>query len=352
MNANLASWPDQLLRWYDQSARTLPWRAPPGSAPPDPYRVWLSEIMLQQTTVAAVVPYFQRFVTRWPTVEALAAAPVADVLAAWAGLGYYSRARNLHACAVVVMRDHGGAFPPSEAHLRRLPGIGTYTAAAIAAIAFGEPAAVVDGNVERVIARLLRQELANPALKEKVRQELVPLVPGSRPGDFAQALMDLGATICTPRQPACDICPLAAQCQARQQGDAAAFPRKLPKPAKPHRYGVVYWLEAKGKVLLERRPDKGLLGGMLGLPTSEWTLQPPEPGTWPGAPRKAEWVVLPQPVEHVFTHFSLTLTVAVGNRRDDYAGFWLPIEQIHEAGLPTVFRKAVLVVSRSVNVRN
>lgn len=337
---------DALLAWYDANARLLPWRAPPGSPPADPYAVWLSEIMLQQTTVAAVAPFYRAFLARWPTVQALAAAPQADVLAAWAGLGYYSRARNLHACAQAIMRDHGGRFPADEDELRRLPGIGAYTAAAIAAIAFGRPAAVVDGNVERVFSRLLRLDALNPALKQQVRQHLAPLVPPDRPGDFAQALMDVGATICTPRQPRCLLCPLSPGCQAYRSGDAQAFPRKPAKALRPRRHGIVYWLEADGQVRLERRADKGLLGGMLGLPGSDWTADPPALGQWPGAPIQAKWRIVGS-IEHVFTHFGLTLQVARARADKVDANTWVRLDEIDRAGMPTVFRKAADLVRRS-----
>src|SRR5258708_6207537 len=250
-----------LLDWYDRHRRDLPWRAAPG-ATPDPYRVWLSEIMLQQTTVRAVAPYFARFLARWPNVQALAAAPLDDVLKAWAGLGYYARARNLHACARAVVERHGGAFPSSEAGLAELPGIGPYTAAAIAAIAFGARAAAVDGNVERVVTRLFAIEQALPAAKPQIRKLAAGLVPDARSGDFAQAMMDLGATICTPTRPACAICPWMQACEACRHGDPAGFPRRAPKPVRRLRRGAAFVaLRADGCVLMRARPPKGLLGG-------------------------------------------------------------------------------------------
>jgi len=315
---------DKLLAWYRSHARTLPWRSPPGAAAPDPYRVWLSEIMLQQTTVAAVKPYFAAFTERWPTVAALAAANDADVMAAWAGLGYYARARHLLACARIVAAR--GSFPDDEAGLRALPGIGTYTAAAIAAIAFGQRAVVVDGNVERVVARLFDVQMPLPAAKAELYRLTDSVTPTAHAGDFAQAMMDLGSTICTPRAPRCLLCPLAADCRAAAP---EALPRKLPKPVRPERHGVVWWIERDGHVLLVRRPAHGLLGGMRALPGTDWT----EGTATPGAQ-----------VTHVFTHFRLTLTV---QRRDSAKGCnlppeaeWWPVAQIGDAGLPTVFMKA------------
>jgi A/G-specific adenine glycosylase len=330
---------DTLLAWYDRHARALPWRSPPGAAPPDTYAVWLSEVMLQQTTVAAVKPYYARFLARWPTVEALAAADEAEVMSAWAGLGYYSRARNLLACARTVAREHGGRFPASAAALKRLPGIGDYTAAAIAAIAFGEPATVVDGNVERVVARLFALEA-----KAGVSEAAAAITPAARPGDYAQAMMDLGATICTPRRPACGICPLRADCRAFALGAAEAYPVQPPKAAKPHRRGVVFWAEADGDVLLVRRPAKGLLGGMRALPTGAWGEAP----SLADAPLAADWRVLETPVRHVFTHFSLDLMVAAAQvRRGNANGEWWPVARLGEAGLPTVFDKAARLALES-----
>jgi A/G-specific adenine glycosylase len=327
-----------LLAWYDRHARALPWRSPPGSAAPDPYRVWLSEVMLQQTTVAAVKPYFERFTARWPTVEALAAAEDAELMAAWAGLGYYSRARNLLACARTVVAEQGGRFPESAAALRKLPGIGEYTAAAIAAIAFGEAATVVDGNVERVIARLCVIDMPMPAARPLIRERAAALTPVDRPGDYAQAMMDLGATICTPRRPACAICPLREDCRAFALGRTEDLPVKAPKAQRPHRRGIAFWAEANGHVLLVTRPAKGLLGGMRALPTGTWgdTLDLDE------APVGASWRILEPPVRHVFTHFSLDLTVAVArvDRVNVAGGEWWPIDRLAEAGLPTLFDKA------------
>ena len=314
---------DALLCWYAVHKRDLPWRAKAGETP-DPYRVWLSEIMLQQTTVAAVKPYFAAFTARWPTVEALAAAADEEVMRAWAGLGDYARARNLLACARAVVAEHKGRFPDEQMALRKLPGIGAYTAAAIAAIAFGQRAVVVDGNVERVIARLKAIETALPQARPQIRALTDATTPDEQAGDFAQAMMDLGATICTPRNPACRSCPLREGCRAFALGDPARFPVKAPKAARPHREGTAYWLERDGKVLLVRRPAKGLLGGMLALPEER-----PAQAAWRDAGA----------VDHVFTHFSLTMQLRCAEGEADAAGLWWPVERISEAGLPTLFAK-------------
>lgn len=329
-----------LLAWYDRCARSLPWRTPPGVAErPDPYRVWLSEVMLQQTTVEAARPYFAAFTTRWPRVVDLAGAEDAAVMTAWAGLGYYARARNLIACARAVAAA-GGRFPDDEAGLARLPGVGPYTAAAVAAIAFDRPATVVDGNVERVMARLFAVETALPAAKPELRALAAALTPRARPGDYAQAVMDLGATICTPRNPACALCPWAPPCRARARGDAAALPRRSAKPAKPLRRGTVYLARRDdGAVLVETRPATGLLGGMLGLPGGPWT------GTGAAAtpPFAADWLDLPAVVRHTFTHFHLALRIAAARAPRDAApdGDWRPWTPELERAMPTVMRKAL-----------
>lgn len=327
----------RLLAWYDAHHRDLPWRVPPARIArgerPDPYRVWLSEVMLQQTTVEAVKPYFARFTARWPQVSTLAAAEADDVMKAWAGLGYYSRARNLKKCAEAVVRNHGGRFPDTEAGLRELPGIGAYTAAAVASIAFGRPAAVVDGNVERVVARLFAVETPLPAAKPELVALATGLTPPERPGDFAQAMMDLGATICTPRSPACAICPLITVCDARAQRIAADLPRKAPKTAKPERTGLVWVARQGDSVLLEHRPAKGLLGGTLAFPSAGWDgrdLPPPGP---------AEWRDLGA-VRHVFTHFSLEMTVLLGDLAGNPTrGEMVPLRQIDRNALPGLMRK-------------
>ena len=331
-----------LLDWYDRNARILPWRSPPGTPAPDPYRVWLSEIMLQQTTVAAVKSYFEAFTTRWPDVAALAAADDADVMSAWAGLGYYARARNLLACARTVVSQHGGKFPDDEAGLLKLPGVGRYTAAAVAAIAFGRRAAVMDANVERVVARLFAVTEPLPEAKNRLYALTDTITPDARAGDFAQAMMDLGATICTPKAPKCLICPLSALCAAQAAGNAEALPAKAPKKAKPVRRGTIFWIERDGHVWLVRRPDKGLLGGMRALPTGPWT--PEAPGLTEAPLAAVGWTELSGHVRHVFTHFALELSI-VGTRIenscvDQGAGEWWRIDAIGTAGLPTVFAKA------------
>ncbi len=335
---------DALLAWYDRAARVLPWRAPPGSGVrADPYRVWLSEVMLQQTTVVAVVPYFHAFLARWPTVTALAAAPDAEVMAAWAGLGYYARARNLLACARAVAAA-GGGFPDSEEGLRALPGVGPYTAAAVAAIAFDRPAVVVDGNVERVVARLHAVEEPLPAAKPRLRALAAALTPARRPGDHAQAMMDLGATICTPKRPACGICPLVRACLGRIAGIAETLPRKTAKAAKPVRHGIA-WLAVRpdGRVLVETRPPEGLLGGMLALPSGPWA---PMPAALPAGapPLPGDWRDLGVEVRHTFTHFHLRLRLhgaRVGARAGEArACDFRPADAAHRA-MPTVMRKAL-----------
>jgi A/G-specific adenine glycosylase len=327
-----------LLSWYDRHARVMPWRVSPrdraAGIPPDPYRVWLSEVMLQQTTVAAVKDYFHRFTARWPTVSALAAAEDAEVMGEWAGLGYYARARNLLKCARVVVANHGGRFPAGREGLLTLPGIGPYTASAIAAIAFDEPATVVDGNVERVMARMFRVEAPLPEAKPELTRLAERLTPQVRPGDYAQAVMDLGATICTPRSPACGICPWVGACSARAAGVAADLPRKGPKAAKPIRRGRLWLGHRDGAILLERRPERGLLGAMLGFPGDGWD------GAGGPAPAEADWQDIGE-VRHTFTHFHLILNVLVARVDGPAArGTWTPRPAFRPADLPTVMRKA------------
>jgi A/G-specific adenine glycosylase len=333
-----------LLHWYDRHRRVLPWRAEPGSAA-DPYAVWLSEIMLQQTTVATVQGYFDAFMARWPTVSDLAEASLDEVLHAWQGLGYYARARNLHACAKAVMRDHGGVFPDTEAGLRTLPGVGAYTAAAIAAIAFDHPATVVDGNVERVMARLFRIETPLPQAKPIMRDRAAALTPKIRPGDYAQAVMDLGATICLPRKPRCPLCPWSAHCDGRREGDAESFPRKLAKPERPTRFGTVFWLERPdGTVMLRRRPESGLLGGLLELPSSPWQEQPQAILDTTNASPIAirDWQEIPGTVIHVFTHFRLVLSILsapVAPGADAPGALWIRPRDFADHALPTLMKK-------------
>ena len=328
----------QLLAWYDAHARDLPWRAPPGAARrAGPYRVWLTEVMLQQTTVPHATPYFLKFAARWPTVSALAAEEDGEVMAAWAGLGYYARARNLLACARAVASDHGGVFPDTEKGLRALPGFGPYTAAAVAAIAFDRPANVVDGNVERVMARLFAVEAPLPEAKPELKRLAAALIRRERPGDWAQALMDLGAVICRPRQPLCDRCPVSSHCAALATGAPETYPRRSPKADRPRRHGAAYILTRSDEVALVRRPPKGLLGGMLALPTTEWGAKPlTDAEASAAAPLEADWRPAGE-IEHVFTHFSLTLRLfrAEGEASD---AIWTKRAGLD--ALPSVFLKA------------
>jgi A/G-specific adenine glycosylase len=313
----------RLIQHYVDNFRRLPWRSPPGSAPPDPYPVWLSEVMLQQTTVATVKTRFERFIARWPTIQALAAASDEEILSEWAGLGYYARARNLMACAREVARR--GGFPATAAELRQLPGIGAYTSGAIAAIAFGERVAAVDTNVERVVARLngLKRKY-----KAVVPRLALAMMPARHPGDFVQAMMDLGATICRPRNPRCTDCPLASDCAALASGRPETFPERRRRAVRPHRHGIGYWIERGGSIWLVRRPSQGLLGGMAVLPGNEWSDTAPDRVNAIGT------------VRHVFTHFSLELHI-LPNPEPIGEGWWQPLDQISEAGLPTLYRKAI-----------
>jgi A/G-specific adenine glycosylase len=334
-----------LLAWYDAHRRDLPWRAKPGASA-DPYNVWLSEIMLQQTTVAAVKPYFTAFLARWPTVERLAAAPVDEVMKAWAGLGYYARARNLHACARLIASDFGGCFPQDEAELLRLPGVGPYTAAAVAAIAFNAPTVAVDGNVERVVARLFAIPTPTHLAKAEIKQKTLGFLSCARSGDFAQALMDLGATICTPRAPLCGSCPFQKSCAALRGGAAEAFPVKLPRSAKPKRKGAVFVLRCGDRVLLRQRAPKGLLGGMAAFPATPFAQDFDMRSARAYAPLTARWRATPGVVDHVFTHFSLELAVfsahvappapLVENCR------WALARGLGKEGLPTLMRKVAV----------
>jgi A/G-specific adenine glycosylase len=337
--------PAALLAWYDRHRRALPWRAVKGERP-DPYRVWLSEIMLQQTTVKAVAPYYARFLGRFPDVAALAAAPLGDVLKLWAGLGYYARARNLHACAQAVVRQHGGEFPASEDALRSLPGVGAYTAAAVAAIAFDQRASPVDGNIERVIARLFAVEEELPGAKPRIRALAEQLTPLRRAGDFAQAMMDLGATLCTPGKPACVLCPWSGACAARARGDQETFPRKSVKKSGALRRGAAFVaLRADGFILTRTRPEKGLLGGMTEVPTTAWTRDFDDAAGLDDAPLKGAWRAIAGAVTHTFTHFPLELTVYradVAVRRKPPAGMrWTPLGGLAGEALPNVMRKVV-----------
>ncbi len=339
-----------LLAWYDRHARKLPWRVGPKERArgvrPDPYRVWLSEIMLQQTTVAAVKPYFDSFLARWPDVAALAGAPRDDVMKAWAGLGYYARARNLHACAQAIVRDHGGRFPETAAGLKALPGIGDYTAAAIAAIAFDETVAVIDGNIERVVARLFAIDTPLPAAKKDIRARQQEMTPERRAGDCAQAMMDLGAALCTPKKPACALCPLAGTCVAHARGAEEAYPVRAEKPVRPTRFGTAFVaIREDGAVLLRRRADRGLLGGMAEVPGSEWVNRASDFDPEADAPIQAEWGRLPGSVVHVFTHFRLELNVYcahAGRMEKAPSGcWWAPAETLAGEALPSVMKKVI-----------
>ncbi len=335
----------RLLSWYDRHRRDLPWRARPNEAA-DPYRVWLSEIMLQQTTVPAVTPYFRSFTERWPTVRALADSPLDDLLVAWAGLGYYARARNLYKCAQAVAARPDGRFPETEAALLELPGIGAYTAAAISAIAFGRKATVVDGNVERVIARIFAVEDPLPNAKPALRRLAAALTPDQRPGDYAQAMMDLGATVCTPRKPKCMLCPWAGHCRARIAGIAESLPRKAAKADKPTRRGVAYWLlNPDGAVLLRRRAAEGLLGGMTEVPSTAWAAEAPgDAAVSAQQPLAARWRRLPGLVRHTFSHFHLELGIVAAQAGDGWRkaeGLWVPVDRLGDQALPSVMVKVV-----------
>ena len=340
-----------LLAWYDAHRRDLPWRAKSG-ARVDPYAVWLSEIMLQQTTVATVGPYFGNFKAQWPTVGDMAAGSLDDILVAWQGLGYYARARNLYKCAGVVVSEHGGVFPETEDELRKLPGIGPYTAAAIASIAFDQPCVPVDGNIERVTARLYDIDIPLPKGKKDIHAAAQSFISKYRPGDFAQAMMDLGSGVCAPRSPKCEICPLNTDCQAYKMGNPARLPVKAPKKVRPERCCVVFWLEnADGDVLMQKRPETGLLGGMTGFVSTSW-----REGAWPeqteietASPLSIEWAEIPGEAVHVFTHFRLTMRVLKGKAQKgaNVDGFWVAPTLFAEHALPTVMKKVIKLVGEN-----
>jgi A/G-specific adenine glycosylase len=345
--SDAAARPALLLVWYDRHRRKLPWRPLPGEAA-DPYRVWLSEIMLQQTGVKWVAPYFEKFLARWPGVNDLGRASLDDVLRMWAGLGYYSRARNLHACAVAVLRDHGGAFPDTEEGLRALPGVGPYTAAAIAAIAFGRRTMPVDGNIERVVSRLFAVEEPLPQAKPLIQQLAATLLGPSRAGDSAQALMDLGSTICTPKRPACALCPLNDDCAARNRGDQETFPRKAPKKVGELRRGAAFVVTRGDALLVRTRAEKGLLGGMTEVPVSDWLAAQDDEAALKQAPALkgvTRWQRKAGVVTHVFTHFPLQLvvyTARVSVRARAPEGMrWVPIATLQDEALPNVMRKVI-----------
>lgn len=343
----------RLLSWYARHARSMPWRVSPAQhaqgVRADPYRVWLSEVMLQQTQVATVKAYFEKFVALWPDVGALARADEEDVLKAWAGLGYYSRARNLKRCAEQVVETFGGTFPRTASELIKLPGIGDYTASAIASIAFDEPVVVIDGNVERVISRHSRIETPLPAAKVPIRAILDEQLPRDKPGEFAQALMDLGATLCSPKNPACGLCPVSEDCSAARNGDPHLFPVKTPKREKPTRKGAAYiLLNERGEVFLCKRPDTGLLAGMTQVPTTEWTArQDGETGT-DAAPASGEWQLVGE-ARHTFTHFHLRLEVWIAENCDmpKLNGWWSPPQQLSDEALPTLMRKVCAVAEKA-----
>ena len=341
----------RLLTWYDHNRRDLPWRAKPGEVA-DPYRVWLSEIMLQQTTVPAAAPYFRAFTERWPTVRDLAAAPLDDVLVAWAGLGYYARARNLHACAKAVVAEFSAHFPEDEAELRRLPGIGAYTSAAIAAIAFGRKATPVDGNIERVMSRIFAVEEELPSAKKTLARLAAELTPATRAGDFAQALMDLGATICTPRRPSCLVCPIESDCAAHAMAIEASLPARAVKKPRPERFGTAFLvISESGRILLRQRPPTGLLASMLEVPSTEWTeMRPVAKEALRRVPVRGDWWPVVGSVVHVFTHFRLEMTVYRALVRDEaVVDLWAEPERcrwvhrrdLDDVALPSVMRKII-----------
>ncbi|GAA0592027.1 A/G-specific adenine glycosylase [Paenochrobactrum glaciei] len=337
-----------LLRWYDKHHRVLPWRITPSQSAqgikPDPYKIWLSEVMLQQTTVEAVKAYFLKFTKAWPTIDALAAADDDDIMRAWAGLGYYSRARNLKKCADLVVADYGAGFPQNAAELKKLPGIGDYTSAAIAAIAFNQPEPVVDGNVERVITRLYAITTALPQAKPQIRELTEAITPIDRPGDFAQAMMDLGATICTPKRPACALCPLNDSCLALKDHDPEHFPVKAPKKDRPIRLGAAFVAEAgDGSILLRKRTEKGLLQNMAEVPGSVWNSRIDGSTDLTAAPFASDWRNAGV-ITHIFTHFELHLTVyhATGaDKRQVNDGWWSAPDMLAGEALPTVMKKAI-----------
>jgi len=337
---------------YVDNARKLPWRVPPADSKrgklPDPYHVWLSEIMLQQTTVGAVKAYFEKFTSRWPTVHDLAGANEADILAAWAGLGYYARARNLHKCAVQISQNMRGIFPQKESQLLKLPGVGAYTAAAISAIAFGERAVVVDANIERLVARLFAIDTPLPKGKAAIRAKMDSITPETQAGDFAQACMDIGAAICTARNPKCSTCPTQKYCEAYAMGQVERFPVKPSKKAKPVRKARFFWIESAGELMLTTRPEKGMLARMRSLPDDDWSAKKDGNAC---APIEADWQIHNNAIQHSFTHFSLEVDLAVYRNEkivtNNNDNIWWPLKDIDEAGLPTLYAKAIKWMARN-----
>ena len=336
-----------LLAWYDKEGRTLPWRIRPvdraAGMIADPYKIWLSEIMCQQTVIKAATPYWHKFLKAWPRVEDLANAPLDDVLTAWAGLGYYARARNLHKCAQVICAEFGGVFPAREQDLLKLSGIGPYTAAAIAAICAGEATNVVDGNVERVITRIRMVETALPQSRPEIRQLAAVIADPKRPGDYAQALMDLGSVICKPKNPKCGLCVWQKHCLAHKAGQAEKYPVRAAKIKRPERYGAVFYIEHKGQILVRRRPEAGLLGGMMELPGTEWTMEmPSSDDIWLAcAPIHKNWMKSAAPITHVFTHFTLHLSIFYAQSSEKTRGQWAHLNELDQTALPSVMRKAI-----------
>lgn len=327
-----------LLKWYDQHHRKLPWRANPGEKP-TPYHVWISEIMLQQTTVPTVIDYFNRFIQKWPSIKHLATASLDDVLHAWQGLGYYSRARNLHKCAQVIASDYGGEIPKEEKELIKLPGIGPYTAAAISAIAYDIPAPVVDGNIERILSRLYTLDTPPKQVKNKLTAYMNTLVPKKRPGDFVQSLMDLGSSVCTPNNPICVTCPIQPYCQAHSKNTVNKYPVKPEKKEKPTKHAYVFLLfNNENKVLLEKRPTKGLLGGMIGFPTSKWSTTEPCIKDLKSSTGK-NLVITQNKIKHTFTHFHLFLTIVTGETKKHPSGFYAHPNEYVEFAIPTLMKK-------------
>jgi len=335
-----------LLAWYDKEKRTLPWRIRPedrtAGAVADPYKIWLSEIMCQQTTTKAASAYWHKFLKLWPKIDNLASAPRDDILTAWAGLGYYARARNLHKCAQLICSEYNGAFPDTEAELLRLPGVGPYSAAAIAGICYGEATNVVDGNVERVISRMFCVETLLPKAKPKIRVLASSLADASRPGDYAQALMDLGAHICKPKNPKCEICPWSFACEASISGNMENYPRRRPKPARPVRYGAAFFIKNNSCIWLRKRSENGLLGGMVELPGTDWTSNKPSIDVWLSqAPIKSNWHCIDGSVKHVFTHFTLYLTVFTACADEENFEISANLNKINDYALPSLMRKAI-----------